>query len=170
MSSQPLMVALVFVFLSMFVESKELFHGKEYIDDETLAEIRGGFVTANGLLVNFSVNVKSYYQGQLIREVEHDLLGPNIKVIRKYENSVSKIPNVIPIKNDSLEGIVINNGDNYTAALHSVSANQIVNMLVQTDSGKTLEQKMDINIEVANFELFKQTQDGLKLLDRITQN
>lgn len=181
MNALSFIVFITFVLLSMYVNSREmsmtqqmnsddLFYGKDSIDNKTLEEIRGGFVAANGLLVNFGVNVKSYYEGQLVRKVEHNLLSSEVKIVKDYGNNTSKILSATPIKNANLEGIVINNGANYTAALHHVSANQIVNMLVQTDSGKTLEQKMDINIEVANFHSFKQTQDGIKLLDRIVQN
>ncbi len=117
-----------------------LFNEEQSLDNEELDELRGGFITSNGMSIDFSFSTNTLLDGQLINQV----------VLNSAEQSI--------ISSTPLRNIIqIGEGNSAFGNGTDISALPNVLTIVQNNlSDLTIQQVNLLDLQVSNFDNFIQ--------------
>jgi len=156
----------------------EIFDGLLVIERNELAAMRGRFITAAGLVLDLRANVRTFVNETLVLETQVTLTESSVSVkqIAPPDRLTSGIAGVTFVMgNDSGTGIVestpasidlsglagatdivLNDEGGFTAALHKISSDQILNVIINTGENRVVKQQMDMFVTIKNFAQFQQ--------------
>jgi hypothetical protein len=149
--------------------------GIEVMEDDELAELRGGIRVAEGLDIGFGAVITSYANGVPVLQtqlnwtdagaiVEHTYgsLGRRIDELPAEARAVLGIEGM-----DNAGGVVIADADGVTALMHNITDGALQNIIVNNASGRALSQNIDVTLTLPNFEamqdMFSLQRLGLRL-------
>ncbi|HEY9548677.1 MAG TPA: hypothetical protein VIR45_04175 [Kiloniellaceae bacterium] len=138
---------------------------------EFLAELRGG-LRAGGLDLAFAANVRTLVNGTLVLESVTDLtpggtaaMQPNMpqagidpRTLSFFSGRGGVQPGALPASLAGVAGqggVVIEDPSGVTAALHSVTREQILGVVLTTASNQQIRQEVNVAVTVANFGRFQ---------------
>lgn len=152
------------------------FAGLETVSLTEMSDIRGGF-NVGGLEMAIGANIRTFVDGALVLEsvarvtpsglasqqVSSTASPPGGGVTFNFgrETDVA-LQEVAPSNVDlgalaSDNGVAINDSNGFSAALHRITQNQILGVIVNTADGRSLRQELNIEITVQNFGSFQQS-------------
>ncbi len=169
----------------------DIFRGLAVIERAELANMRGRFISATGLVMDFGANIRTFVDGALLQETAVTLTDsgfvsqpiPSQEGLRGTlergtlvtgDGNGLSIRQVTPLGVDlsaltGTSGIVLKDCNGFTAALHKVSADQILNIIVQTGIERVVEQKLEVNIGIKNFSRFQQNLRSAIMSNRLAR-
>ncbi len=130
------------------------------LSDAELADMRGGFLTAGGVVFDFGAIVRTYVNGALALETRLTWTpaGP------VTEQTTGSLPGWTPIVSDQVgaldltglpagaSGLVLNDENGTTALIHNVMNGQLQNMVLNAADGRDIRQDMQVMLTLPNFE------------------
>lgn len=143
-----------------------VYHKGEIIDDARLAQIRGGFRMA-GLEVYFGATLKTIVDETRLTTVLN-FTGNGAQVVSRTVTSTAPAMQVTRVGRHGVplgeitppdiqlaglapsSGIVIDDAKGFTAALHNITDNAIISSVISNASGRSIRQKIDISVHIAN--------------------
>lgn len=156
--------------------SNDDFYGLETADLAELSDLRGGF-NVGGLEMAIGANIRTFVDGALVLEsvarvspsglvsemVSSTANPPGGGVTFNFGRETDvPLQDVAPtnvglgaLAGDS--GVAINDSNGFSAALHRVTQNQILGVIVNTADGRSLRQELNVDITVQNFGSFQQS-------------
>ncbi|QPQ55862.1 hypothetical protein IC614_04560 [Allosphingosinicella flava] len=156
------------------VAGDEIFDTLEMVDDEELAEQRGGFVFA-GMDINLGAQIRTYLDGELVLQttVNWGATGTsNTEVMSGALTPADAAQLQAGIL--STGGITMRVGDNtvylanqgQTALMHRTDGG-LQNVLINTASGVNFTQEVDANLDLGGFQQFSAGLVSERLSDSI---
>jgi hypothetical protein len=148
------------------------------IGNEELDELRGGFEIA-GLQMDIGATIHTYIDGIKVLEsmimltssggstalagghvsgdpAQTSLPGLQIVDAGGLAALGDQIPDQVDLGGlNGASGVILNDSKGFTAALHLIDRSQIVSALVNTASGRSLRQQVDVTVDIANFKQFQ---------------
>jgi hypothetical protein len=129
------------------------------LSDAELESIRGGYIGINGMSFSLGAVMKSYVDGSVALESTMTMdatglattqqLGPAAQPLTAQAAASIALP-VVP-------GAAIVPGDGgVTAFLHTLGSDQITNMVVNTASGRLIQQTTDVTVTIPNLTALQQ--------------
>jgi len=102
-------------------EGDEIFFDEEPVGDEELDDMRGGFVTSNGMIIDFAFSANTLIDGQLINQIVLNTAdvaanaGTLQRIIQVGEgnqafngtSAINNLPNVLTIVQNNLDNLTI---------------------------------------------------------------
>ena len=120
------------------------------LSQKELANIRGQFIDANGLVLEFGVEIETQLNGKRIHKHAIDLIKtPDVSATTYKQNDVKK------------------NGG-LTQARYQIQEGKILNIVTQSQDNQTLSQQLDLNITIANFKDFQESQQQQRLIENLS--
>lgn len=120
---------------------------------EELNDIRGGFLTPDGLEIGFGAVVRTFVDGSLalqtrltwsetgpVETVEYGMTVPDI--------SAAAAAGGIKLDGPPLEGVVVNGEGGVTAIVHEISSGQIANLVINNANNRDIRQTTDVTLDV----------------------
>lgn len=169
-------------------ESSDEFGNLPVISRSELAEMRGG-LTLGGLKMEFGANVRTFIDGVLALEtgvrftdsgaaIQQGTSGGSSSGLAGSSSVIvgggagAALRDVLPSNVDlsalaGASGVVINDSQGSTTALHQVTRDQIVSVLVNTAHNRRIRQELDVIVNVPNFKQFQQAVGNALLNSRI---
>lgn len=168
-------------------ESSGEFGNLPVISRSELAEMRGG-LTIGGLKMEFGANVRTFIDGVLALETGVRFTDSGAAIQQGTSGGSSSglagssvivgggagaaLRDVLPSNVDlsalaGASGVVINDSQGSTTALHQVTRDQIVSVLVNTAHNRHIRQELDVIVNVPNFKQFQQAVGNALLNSRI---
>ena len=156
--------------------SQDDFHGLDTVGLAEMSDIRGGF-NVGGLEMAIGANIRTFVDGALVLEsvarvspsglisemVSSTASPPGGGVTFNFggETDVA-LQDVAPANVDlgalaGDNGVAINDSNGFSAALHRITQNQILGVIVNTADGRNLRQELNIEVTVENFGSFQQS-------------
>lgn len=156
--------------------TKDDFYGLETVDLAELSDLRGGF-NVGGLELAIGANIRTFVDGALVLEsvarvspsglvsetVSSTASPPGGGVSFNFgrETDVS-LQDVAPANVDlgglaGDSGVAINDSNGFSAALHRITQDQILGVIVNTADGRSLRQELNVEVTVQNFGSFQQS-------------
>jgi len=161
-----------------FVRPADPFGDVPILAKADLVGMRGGFINAAGLMIEFGANVRTFIDGIPVLEavitftdvgfvtqqtIPHAASGPAMPGLSLVvgDGSGTPLAQVTPPGLDlsalaEASGVVLNGDDGFTAALHNIVSDQILNVIVTTGSERAIEQQIDVIVTIENFSQFRQ--------------
>jgi len=135
------------------------------VGEGELAQMRGGFFTANGAQFDFGANITTLVNGQLALQtslqwtangaVVHQVTGDGVQTTQLTGAELTKV--MQGINGAALNnGVVITGPTGRTEIVANLTAGQIQNLLVNTQSGQTITQNTDVQLTIYNFSAWQQ--------------
>lgn len=152
------------------------FAGLETVGLSEMSDIRGGF-NVGGLEMAIGANIRTFVDGALVLEsvarvtpsgLASELVsstanppGGGVTFNFGRETDVA-LQDVAPTNVDlgalaADNGVAINDSNGFSAALHRITQNQILGVIVNTADGRNLRQELNIEVTVQNFGSFQQS-------------
>lgn len=156
--------------------AKDDFYGLETADLAELSDLRGGF-NVGGLEMAIGANIRTFVDGALVLE-SVARVSPSGLVSEMVSSTASppgggvtfnfgrdtdvSLQDVAPANVDlgglaGDSGVAINDSNGFSAALHRITQNQILGVIVNTADGRSLRQELSVEITVQNFGSFQQS-------------
>lgn len=152
------------------------FYGLETLGLAELADLRGGF-KVGGLEMAIGANIRTFVDGALVLEsvarvspsglvsemVSSTANPPGGGVTFNFGRETDVPLQELAPSNVDLgalagdSGVAINDSNGFSAALHRVTQNQILGVIVNTADGRSLRQELNVDITVQNFGSFQQS-------------
>jgi len=143
---------------------------------DEMSDMRGGF-SVGGLELAIGANIRTFIDGALVLEsmaqvtasgmvsevVSTATAPPGGGVTFNFGGDANTSLQDIAPANINLgalsddKGVAINDSNGFSAALHRITQNQILGVIVNAADGRNLRQELDIEITVANFGGFQQS-------------
>lgn len=138
---------------------------------DLLAELRGG-LRAGGLDLAFAANVRTFVNGTLVLESSTNLTPGGTAATQSNMPNTGMDPqtlsfvsgqgdgqsNALPASLSGLagqRGVVVGDPSGVTTALHSVTREQILGVVLTTASNQQIRQEVNVAVTVANFGRFQ---------------
>lgn len=156
--------------------AKDDFYGLETADLAELSDLRGGF-NVGGLEMAIGANIRTFVDGALVLE-SVARVSPSGLVSEMVSSTASppgggvtfnfgrdtdvSLQDVAPANVDlgglaGDSGVAINDSNGFSAALHRITQNQILGIIVNTADGRSLRQELNVEVTVQNFGSFQQS-------------
>lgn len=136
------------------------------IDESSLARMRGGF-NISGMEVYFGATLETIFDSVTKLTTVYNLTrtGPQLvsqTVSSALEESVTQVgPGAVPISDIAppdidlsglaqWSGIVLDDTQGFTAALHNITDDAIISSVISDASGRDIQQRVDISVNIAN--------------------
>ncbi len=152
------------------------FAGLETVSLTEMSDIRGGF-NVGGLEMAIGANIRTFVDGALVLEsvarvtpsglasqqVSSTASPPGGGVTFNFGRETDVALQEVAPSNVDLgalaadNGVAINDSNGFSAALHRITQNQILGVIVNTADGRSLRQELNIEITVQNFGSFQQS-------------
>lgn len=140
--------------------------GLKLIDDAELSELRGGFAVG-GYDINFGAVVRTYIDGApalstsvtwtdagSIVNQTISATGQNIADLTQEQRNALGIGGL-----DHAGGVVINDAAGMTALVHNIADGVLQNILINSASGRTITQDVDVTLSLPGFEVIQNALD-----------
>lgn len=145
-------------------------------DTEVLAiaemdDLRGGFMVAPGIEVQFGAQITTYFDGQpalstqltwtdagAVVESTIGALGRQLSTMSEPERAELGLGGL-----DGLGGVLVSDAAGVTAMVHNLTNGALQNIIINDASGRDLRQEIDVTLTLPGFEV---VQAGL-ILERI---
>lgn len=149
------------------------FHSIPTASPEHLATLRGGF-RVGGLDMEFAANVRTLVNGTLVLESTTSLtpggslatqsnmptVGVNPQTLSFVSGQGSGQSTPLPASLSGLAGhtgVVVEDPTGLTTALHSVTREQILGVILTTASDQQIRQEINVEVTVSNFGQFQES-------------
>jgi hypothetical protein len=152
-------------------------YGAPMSDDE-LAETRGGYLTAGGVVFDFGAVVRTFVDGELALETRLTWTpqGP------VTEQAAGALPGWIPLTAGQIggldlsglpagaEGLVLNDASGTTALVHNVMNGQLQNLVINAADNRDIRQDMQLMLTLPNLEAMQRDFVMTRLGEQISQD
>lgn len=116
-----------------------LFAQSDIVDDESLGQIRGGFVTSNGMVIDIGIVRETYVGGNIVDQVSYSSKGVAAKDFSGYQRHVQ-----------------INEiGESSVSGLDSTDLPSFVTVIQNSANNIAIQNLNVIDLEVSNVQAFK---------------
>lgn len=152
------------------------FAGLETVSLAEMSDIRGAF-NVGGLEMAIGANIRTFVDGALVLEsvarispsglvsepVASTAVPPGGGVTFNFGRETDVALQEVAPANVDLgglagdNGVAINDSNGFSAALHRITQNQILGVIVNTADGRNLRQELNIEVTVQNFGSFQQS-------------
>lgn len=130
------------------------------LSDAELGDMRGGFLSAGGVVFDFGAVVRTYVNGALALETRLTWT-PTGPVTEQTTGSLPGWTPIAPERVGALDltglpagasGLVLNDEKGTTALIHNVMNGQLQNMVLNAADGRDIRQDMQVMLTLPNFE------------------
>ena len=153
---------------------------------EVLAALRGG-LRVGGLDMEFAANVRTFVNGALVLESTTNLApggatatqsnmpatGADPQTLSFVSGLGGAQPGALPAGLSGLaghSGVMVEDPSGVTAALHSLTREQILGVVFTTASNQQIRQELNVEVTVANFGRFQEAARSALLSGRLLGN
>lgn len=128
--------------------------------DAELADMRGGYLTAGGVVFDFGAIVRTYVDGALALETRLTWT-PTGPITEQVTGDLPGWTTLIPGQFGGLDltglpaganGLVLTDENGSTALVHNVLNGQLQNMVLNAANGRDIRQDMQVMLTLPNFE------------------
>jgi hypothetical protein len=151
-------VACVTLTLGFSEARADAFDDIEAVSENALEDMRGGFVSANGLTFGFGATIRTYADGQLAMATQLVWTGQGPVVTNMTGAGLSGVDQTAPI---GAGAVIINDGQ--SAIIHRIQDGQFQNVILNAASDRAFRQEVDVQLTLPGFEATQQQ----FLLDRL---
>jgi hypothetical protein len=161
--------------------SRDEFGTLAVIGKDELDKLRGGF-EIGGLQLDIGATIRTFIDGVQVLQSVVTLPGPDgtvpaggqqssvsvqsssrlpgLQIVDAGAGGLAALGDQIPDQVDlgalkGASGVIVNDSKGFTAALHQIDRSQIISALVNTASGRTLRQQVDVTVDIANFRQYQ---------------
>jgi hypothetical protein len=157
-----------------------IFDDAEVVDASEMEDMRGGFIVADGITIDFGAVVRTYVDGALALETQLTWTPEGPLTTQTVGDLGEPLADVDPAALAALglegvtgdDGIVLTNETGATALVHQVAAGEFQNFVFNSASGVAIRQEIDLSIRLIDFDavqagiLFDRL--GMRLSDEIS--
>ena len=162
--------------------SRDEFETLAVIGKDELDKLRGGF-EIGGLQLDIGATIRTFIDGVQVLQSVVTLPGPagtvpaaggqqsgvstqasaqlpGLQIVDAGAGGLAALGDQIPDQVDlgalnDASGVIVNDSKGFTAALHRIDRSQIISALVNTASGRSLRQQIDVTVDIANFRQYQ---------------
>ncbi|MBX3509802.1 MAG: hypothetical protein KF700_01285 [Hyphomonadaceae bacterium] len=132
----------------------------EVMSEADMGAARGGFMVMPGVQLNFGAMVTTYVNGAPALATQLTWTDTGAVVERSIGELGQRIDALSPAQRDELGlgglegagGVVIADAAGVTALVHNITDGVLQNIIVNTASGRTLSQNIDVTLTLPGFE------------------
>lgn len=148
------------------------------LSDAELADMRGGFLTAGGVVFDFGAIVRTYVNGALALETRLTWT-PSGPVTEQTTGSLPGWTPIVPGQVGALDltglpagasGLVLHDEQGATALIHNVMNGQLQNMVLNAADGRDIRQDMQVMLTLPNFEAMQRDYSFDRIGTQISQD
>lgn len=148
------------------------------MSDEELSDMRGGFMTAGGVVFDFGAVVRTYVSGELALETRLTWT-PTGPVTEQVTGSLPGWTPLTPGQVGGLDltglapgssGLVLTDANGTTALVHSVMNGHLQNLVLNAADNRDIRQDMQVTLALPNFDTMRQDFALARLGSQIAQD
>lgn len=144
-----------------------------------LAETRGGFLVANGVVLDFGATVRTYVDGQLA--LESRLTWTETGAVTEHAGGVMGAADLAGAIDAAMargldlealqngQGLLLSDANGATALVHNLRNGSIQNLIVNNADGRDLRQEIEITLTLPNLESMQRDYSFDQMGSQITQ-
>lgn len=149
--------------------------GVQRLDDAELGLLRGGYLTAGGVVFDFGAVVRTYVDGRLALESRLTWTGAGALTEHHAIDGgpITAIDNLGAVDLSGLdgrEGLLLTGTDGTTALIHDFGGGRIQNLVINSADGRDLRQEIEINLALPQLDVMQSAGEINRLGAAISQD
>lgn len=138
--------------------------GVEIIAEDEMDDLRGGFeIPGTGITLNLGAVVTTVLNGQPVLTTNITWTDAGTIVEQTMANVGQSLADLTPEEREELGvadlaeagGLVINDEAGVTALVHNVTEGALQNIIINSATGRNIEQDIDVTLELPGFEMIQ---------------
>lgn len=153
---------------------------RQALSANELADLRGGFFMADGVVFDFGATVRTYVDGRLALESrltwtesgavtnQSGGLTGAVDLAGALDAAMAQGLNLEGLRNG--QGLLLNDANGATALVHNLNGGSIQNLIVNNADGRELRQEVEITLTLPNLETMQRDYSFDRLGGQISQD